>query len=320
MPKSQNADSSPSLHDYNLTAENPIGVAYIIMDYTDGLPADELQLQTGSASLVFGTAEQDEKFRKQMAAIQIQLSQCRFDQIGSLRYDERSSEFSIGPEPITGKGPWKSSPGYFNDVAGHELKSALVYSDFNPQDRQRASLALPTVFKELMSTSCIDGNGPFSLTRRDFCAHNVLVNDEFEIIPVIDFDAVLAAPIELAAQFPRLVRLDRPPPGDVPEAPLMREYVQETLPKLRLYQAMLLDEVIRLGTAEDHGNSIGRVILSEGAAIVFGLESYRAHQDWINNRWMGFYLECLARKYGATVKPVEDIQIDAEDHDGHPSS
>ena len=148
--------------------------------------------------------------------------------------------------------------------------------------------------KELVSSSCIDSKGPFSLTHRHFGAHNVLVNDEFEI--TLNLDAVLAAPLELAAQFPQLVGPDRHHPAMCSK---LREYVQETLSKPKLLSIkMPLDKDMRLDTAEDYDNSLGRVILSEGAATVSGLESYLTHQDWIDNGWMGLYLECLIWKYG----------------------
>jgi hypothetical protein len=44
-----------------------------------------------------------------MAAMQVTLSLFTFNQIGSLYQDEQTSDFFIGPEVETGKGPWASA-------------------------------------------------------------------------------------------------------------------------------------------------------------------------------------------------------------------
>jgi aminoglycoside/choline kinase family phosphotransferase len=41
--------------------------------------------------------------------------------------------------------------------------------------------------------------GPFSLKNRDFGVHNLLVNDGFETIGVIDLDGFMAAPTDVVA-------------------------------------------------------------------------------------------------------------------------
>jgi hypothetical protein len=61
--------------------------------------------------------------------------------------------------------------------------------------------------------------GPFRLTNRDFGAHNLLVDDDFDIVVVIDFDGVMAAPLAAVAQYPALSFLDPDPPGFVPTMP-----------------------------------------------------------------------------------------------------
>jgi hypothetical protein len=116
----------PKVHDYSLGKQNGLGAPYIIMDYVDGLVATELQKQKGCKPDMFGTAEQDERFRRQMAAIQTELALCRFDQIGCLVYDEQSKEFGIGPELETGKGPWNSSLEYFKDAADHAWMTDML--------------------------------------------------------------------------------------------------------------------------------------------------------------------------------------------------
>lgn len=57
--------------------------------------------------------------------------------------------------------------------------------------------------------------GLYGLANRDFSAHNVLVDDDPNIIGLIDFDGVIASPVELVAQMSLFTGLERPIPGFV---------------------------------------------------------------------------------------------------------
>jgi hypothetical protein len=89
---------------------------------------------------------------------------------------------------------------YYTDLANHALQ--VCVADAAPDVQTSCSFAIPILFKHLISLYGQNSStgGPFSLTNRDFGAHNLLVNDDFEIIGVIDLDGVMAAPIEVVAQ------------------------------------------------------------------------------------------------------------------------
>ena len=201
----------PKVHDYDSSSTNKFGARFIIMDYIDGLPASTLKQRTDCDVDLYGTPEQDIHFRKQMADIHAELANCVFDQIGSLLYDEQTG-FTIGPDVETGFGPWRSSLEYFNDIADHSFRTFLASIDDDRKLRWHRTCSLPLVFKQLTRIYCTETNGPFHLINRDFGAHNLLVNEKFEIVGVIDFDSLMAAPVEMVAQFPRLTGLDRPIP------------------------------------------------------------------------------------------------------------
>ena len=75
------------------------------------------------------------------------------------------------------------------------------------------SFANLTIFKDLIARYGYAENnrGPFKLTIVDLGAHNLLVNRQFKIIGVTGFDRLMAAPIELVAQFPIFTGLERMP-------------------------------------------------------------------------------------------------------------
>jgi len=143
-----------------------------------------------------------------MAGIQVTLTSFKFDRIGSLYWDEQTSDFFVGPEIETGKGPWASSMGYHADLANHALQVCVRHAAPNVQTS--CSFAIPILFKHLMSLYGHSSSmgGPFSLADRDFGAHNLLVKDNFETVGVIDLDRVIAAPIEVVAQYPVLTGPD----------------------------------------------------------------------------------------------------------------
>ncbi|KAJ4304254.1 hypothetical protein N0V88_001867 [Collariella sp. IMI 366227] len=83
--------------------------------------------------------------------------------------------------------------------------------------------------------------GPFRLTNRDFEAHNTLVNSDFNIVGVIDFDGVIAAPLEVVAQYPVLSCLQIEPLGVVYTNPVAVERVTE--PEVRGIMRWFVGEV-----------------------------------------------------------------------------
>ncbi|KAH7327546.1 hypothetical protein BKA65DRAFT_567073 [Rhexocercosporidium sp. MPI-PUGE-AT-0058] len=280
----------PAIHGYSINPANKVGAPYVLMDYIHCTVAVDLQVARKCESGFFGTADQDRRFKERMAEIQVELSSFRFELIGWLYQDEKTEEFFIGPEIETGKGPWETSMDYYSDLASHALK--VCVSDGEVDVQTSASFALPILFEHLIALYGKDGTGPFSLTNRDFRAHNILVNDEFKIIGVIDFDIVMAAPIELVAQYPTLTGLDREAPGYVETRPLAIERIQMTKPKLEEYKNFVAAaEEVRMGEGE--GGGIASLMLSDAASVVRGLVQFLGHQKSVNDKWMEAYLRHL---------------------------
>ena len=218
-----------------------------------------------------------------MAHIQVDLAKCRFDSIGSLRFDENEDKFFIGPETVTGLGPWKSAFAYYNDIAEHALRASASEDDLN----SRHSFAVPLVFKDLVARFCSDATGPFSLMNRDLGFHNVLVDENFAIIGVIDLDGIMAAPKEVVGQFPVLSGLTPPPPGIPPANPLVLKREQEEKPFIESYAALLR------GFADDPERQIFADIMTTPHALVRGLRAFEMHQDFVNDKWMESFLYLL---------------------------
>ncbi|KAK3935482.1 hypothetical protein QBC46DRAFT_358193 [Diplogelasinospora grovesii] len=286
----------PEVHSYSVDPTNDVGAPYILMDYINGTAATELREARKCDAGLFGTPDQDRKFREQMAGIQVTLSSFTFDQIGSLYQDEQTSDFFIGSEIETGKGPWASSMDYYADLANHALRVCVHSAAHDVQ--MSCSFAVPILFKHLMSLYGQIGSmgGPFRLVNRDFGAHNLLVDDNFEIVGLIDLDGVMAAPIEVVAQYPVLTGLDRGPPGHVETRPAAIDRIRRTETRLKEYKDLVEIAEAGLKIGDEGNTSIAKLMLSEAASIFQGLVRYGSHQKFVNDKWMEAYVRLLRKQ------------------------
>lgn len=283
----------PEVHSYNTDPTNDIGAPYILMDYIHGTVAEELRCARGHEWDQFGTPDQDRKFRQQMAEIQVKLASITFDKIGCLYQDEQTSDFFIGPDYEMGKGPWTCSTDYYADLAEHRLRDCTDRAKLKVQ--MSSSFALPVLFKHLISLygQSTSTSGPFRLLNRDLGAHNLLVDDDFNIIGLIDLDGVMTAPIEAVAQYPAFTGMHREAPGHVETKPAAIDRIKKTEPKLEEYKNMVEMAEGEMG-GEGHP-SIARLMFSDAASIVQGLQDYECHQDWVNDMWMKSYAMLLRK-------------------------
>ncbi|OJJ60072.1 hypothetical protein ASPSYDRAFT_30886 [Aspergillus sydowii CBS 593.65] len=141
--------------------------------------------------------------------------------------------------------------------------------------------------------------GPFGLAHSDFGAHNLLVNENFDILAVIDFDGLIAGPLEIQAQFPSLTGLDVEPPFVVETKPLVVSRINATRPKLEEYKRMVQELEGQTETPKDTHSlhkRPGDLLLSHSSAIITGLQEYSMHQDFVNQKWMLSFEHLLQEK------------------------
>ncbi|KAH6973591.1 hypothetical protein BKA56DRAFT_676271 [Ilyonectria sp. MPI-CAGE-AT-0026] len=293
----------PEVHSYNTEQDNVVGAPYILMDYIHGNVAFEMRRAKDCDSGLYGTPERDRSFRREMARIQAVLATFTFDQIGSLYQNPTTEEFFVGPDVVTDKGPWSNSSDYYADVAQHSLR--VCVDNAEPEVLTSASFTLPVIFTNLMELcGGSDGNSsngpaaPFCLTNRDLGPQSLLVDEEFHIVGVIDLDVIMAAPYEIAAQFPLCAGLDPEPPGHVETAPRSLEFIKRTETLIREYNGMVKE--IEEG-ANSPGRKIWNVMLSNGARVVRGLSQYQRHNQFLNDMWIEAYTRLLSEHFSSTA-------------------
>ncbi|WEW61225.1 hypothetical protein PRK78_006715 [Emydomyces testavorans] len=277
----------PELYHYETDPSNQVGAPYMIMEYIHGTPAHHLRLAKGG-TLRFGDVEQDRRLSEQMAKIQVELSSFQFDKIGSLYLDEKTDEFYIGPDQETGKGPWTSTTEYYLDYAAHCMETAAIADS---RLTERDSFVNPALFSYALrfSENPSRRNGPFYLINGDFGPHNILVNENFEILAVIDFDGVMAAPIEVAAQLPFMAYLDLGPPPGLAGS----ETPSSTRTSFQQYKEMIRAAEEELNDGKGRDGLLANAIFSKSAMLFSGIAAYGCHSGPVNESWLRTYINMI---------------------------
>jgi hypothetical protein len=290
----------PEVFGHDLTAENEVGAPYMLISYMHGTIASDLWDAQDCGIGTFGSPEQDRRFWSQMASYHAQLASLTFDKIGSLHQD--GANFTIGPEIETGEGPWDTPEQYYEALVRHRMK--VANTDAPSEVRESQTFSYPTKFMQLMESAEDRNTGPFGLANRDFGAHNVLVDNEFNIVGFIDFDGVMAAPSAVVAQLPVFMGMLRPVPGFVETRELALKCLKETahlLPRyVELVQEAVAEQEASTGKKDIRGFS--DLLMSDAASIVQGLNDFGQHRSLANDRWSAAFDLLLQKKREGTPK------------------
>ncbi|KAI2463405.1 kinase-like domain-containing protein [Annulohypoxylon bovei var. microspora] len=297
--KSKSTVPVPELFAYDANSSNEVGVCWMLMEYIHGTTAAELQIIKDSEPAIYGSIEQDRKLRDQMAKIQAEVLSFKFQDIGSLYYSEDTSSFFIGPDVETGKGPWKLSTDYYYDLADNLLKNTAARC--SEKAKNSPSFILPTLLNHLLGIHSEERAGPFRLVNADFGAHNILVDDDFNVVGIVDFDGVRAAPLEAAAQFPVLSCMGLEPPGHVDPRPAVQERIKRSKPQIDRYKEFLIKHEAELG---DGSAPVGHRLGSTSALIYKAFQNYSMLSTSSYEKWFEFALK-VTRDYADGLEASE---------------
>lgn len=254
----------------------------MLLTYIHGTVADDLELEEVNVS----------RLLKQMASMMVELARCKFDCIGCI-FTNRTGDFEIGPVLETDTGPYKTANEYYEAISDHRFH---LYADQHFENNRDAThdtgLHLPFLFNNLMpvlSKSAVD-NGSFSLTNTDFGFHNILVDENFEIVGLIDCDGIMAAPLHVVAQPPKFCGVNIAIPGIKETNPFVLEFAAKGRERFDTF----VELVAAAEKTVDAATPVSKAMHSDGAMLVAGLEAYTGLQgwrnmDWINGYWFLYY-------------------------------
>jgi hypothetical protein len=178
--------------------------------------------------------------------------------------------------------------------------------DSSPEARESPSFYYLSKLLTLMQLyGCRDEQKSFGLVNRDFGFNNLLVNDNFEIVGLIDLTcSIMAAPIEMVAQFPTDALMDRPMPGRIETNPHVNARQRKEAPKLVEYSGLIREAIEEQGCPE-HLNDLADLINSDAARVVQGLDDYNPDQEWYNDQWLECYNFLLSKASGGSNVNME---------------
>ena len=130
--------------------------------------------------------------------------------------------YKFGPIPGIG-GPFSTAKEYFAAWVEHTEypTSEKKLRRMAPGAFQEELVAGPRNFKGAIekfnqqNLLTIDNEGPFRLCHGDFGTHNLVINDKYDILGVIDWENSFAGPVNIFATFP-ISLSSTPQPADAP--------------------------------------------------------------------------------------------------------
>ena len=254
------------------------------MDYVHGTTAFHLSTKFGNPLSI--PARYLNHYYTQLAKITRELASLKFALIGSLTGDPDSAtmdEVKIGPIAETGGGPYEIAQDFYTNYPA-AIASAL-YSD--PQALNSGGCEtirrLPGLFR-----TCVEETDSqemtYSLANLEMGTHNVLVNNSFDILAVIDWDTVIAAPSAVRHQFPWCIGGDPGVPGIGP-IKAFGEW-EGRLEMCRQF-ATILEKSVDEGAKDGKERLFSAANFFSKEALAFrALAFFRIKQSWVDEQWV----------------------------------
>lgn len=287
----------PEIFDYILSSDNEIGCPFILMEYIHGNTAEEVsQSYPGNHEGI--PAQFEATFWEQLAEVMVHLASIRLPKIGSLiaSNDLEGGDLqinapgpgfikvSVGRVAESNSGPYNSAAEFYDDYPNALNKPLSTPGGEDVVDGQEKLIqtfrALAASFPPTRSN--LPG---FGLVHFDLNPNNILVDREFNIVGVIDWDALAAVPDAALFRFPFLMGIDSPVPGVEATHPAVLRREQ----RARDFAAALEKVSRRMAQGQSDPDLF---VFSQSGFYSREALAYRAlihvqmRQDWVNEEWI----------------------------------
>ncbi|KAK0100468.1 hypothetical protein ONS95_008418 [Cadophora gregata] len=201
----------PQIHAFEVESGNSVKAPFMLMDCLEGNVGMDLGMKI--------PPEYKQAFLSSLAKIHVQLSAVQLPKIGTIVSINRDSTYQQGPIPGLG-GPFDTATEFFKAWAA-KVEFGMSDEQLRAASGPYAAEIIPSVssfakaINELAGRLSIRDRGPFPLCHGDFGHNNVIVNDRYHILGVIDWESAFAGPWEVFADFP-LTFQTVPPAMDAP--------------------------------------------------------------------------------------------------------
>lgn len=187
----------PQVFAWDVTADNPLGYAYLLMEALPGKVLD--------SRLAFSVPGQHKrKVAAQFARYIYELSTIRYGHIGRLSFSSSFSKsgadepdkigiFEFPVEGWEGIGPFTTSFEYFYFFRKGQTRAILQNHD-DEEEWEAAAWFLEKSLSSMISQEHI--RGPFPLCHLDLHYNNMLFDDDYNITGIIDWSSAQTVPVE----------------------------------------------------------------------------------------------------------------------------
>lgn len=270
----------PKVYGYNLDDDNAVGCPFSLIEYINGNTAEEVSKAYPGQHEGIPT-QFEEKFWRQVAKIMIQLASVRMPKIGSVtRSNTDPNSFIVGPFVETGSGPYHSCAEFYEDypiVLGKSLAKGRPSA-------VRGQEELIQTFRSLAKTFPRQTGEGFGLANLELNPNNILVDQEFNVLAVIDWDSVVAVPDAALYHLPFLMGIACIVPGDTNIHPksLKRQKLGEQF--AGVVEAVGREQSTKHTKERFHFSKTG--FFSKESTALRSLVYVRMRQDTVNGEWL----------------------------------
>ncbi|KAL4886415.1 kinase-like domain-containing protein [Aspergillus karnatakaensis] len=212
----------PRVFAYEADEDNLVGVSFILMELLPGIVAMDA---LGGYEVHRGVIPREyrQNFYRSVAKCHVQLTSIRLPQIGTI-VRTREGGYECGPIPGIG-GPFDTATAFFETWAkkvkfqwDRETIIRMMRMQNAPISAEQMVEMIeefPLQIQAIASRLSLYDTGPFPLAHVDFFHSNIMVDGNFDVTGIIDWERACTVPWELIA-FPAFLRA-MPVSFDLPE-------------------------------------------------------------------------------------------------------
>ncbi|KAL2264413.1 hypothetical protein VTK26DRAFT_3300 [Humicola hyalothermophila] len=188
----------PRVFAYDVSEASGVGAAFMLMEFIPGDTAMDSfggwYVHKGETPALFR-----DKFYAALADIQVEMALVRFPKIGTIVCS--GGRFEVGPIPGIG-GPFDTAAQYFEAWA---KTAKFPYKEATIRPRTPAHLAdevlaairsFPSGIRDLARRFPFQ-DGPFPLIHTDLYSSNIIIDENYDVLSVIDWESAFVGPWEL---------------------------------------------------------------------------------------------------------------------------
>ncbi|KAJ2975187.1 hypothetical protein NUW58_g8429 [Xylaria curta] len=272
----------PQVFACEVNSENPVGVPFVLMEFLPGNTAMDAaggyDVHRGQIPFTYRP-----KFYRSVAECHVKITALRFSKIGTI-VRNAEGRYNIGPFPDIG-GPFDSAADFFEAWAEHARfphgkDKILGMMKGGLARRVLASInEFPSKIKAMARRISCNNQGPFPLCHADFLHSNIIVDEDFQVLGIIDWEGACTLPLQLVT-FPGFLNA-MPASFDSPDN--YREGGQPVDDQQRQRWKEQNDYVQMVESAEHQDHVLSRCLRDEKSlALAYSMTAYK-------NGKLGFY-------------------------------